>query len=128
MQKMFYVLILLKSHPRMLIPELCRQMYSLGWVTGTGGGISIRLGRVLFNFLLWMNLPLHLFDHQQLWNALRSCNDIILSTIRWGFDNFVLVKSCWASSLDYSSCKMFMLILLQWWYLYCSIWCSEGKN
>lgn len=33
-----------ESHPRTLIPELCRQMYSLGWVTGTGGGISIRLG------------------------------------------------------------------------------------
>jgi methylthioribulose-1-phosphate dehydratase len=27
-----------------LIPELCRLFYSLGWVTGTGGGISIRNG------------------------------------------------------------------------------------
>jgi methylthioribulose-1-phosphate dehydratase len=27
---------------RELIPELCRQMYGLGWVSGTGGGISIR--------------------------------------------------------------------------------------
>lgn len=25
-----------------LIPELCKQFYHLGWVTGTGGGISIR--------------------------------------------------------------------------------------
>lgn len=56
------------EHPRNLIPELCRQMYKLGyepfiqfwisitvdrrvmvlnqlgWVTGTGGGISIKLG------------------------------------------------------------------------------------
>jgi len=32
------------DHPRNLIPELCRQMYTLGWVTGTGGGISIKLG------------------------------------------------------------------------------------
>lgn len=26
-----------------MIPELCKQMYILGWVTGTGGGISIKL-------------------------------------------------------------------------------------
>ncbi|CAJ0928046.1 unnamed protein product [Ranitomeya imitator] len=31
-----------KGHPRNLIPELCRQFYNLGWVTGTGGGISIK--------------------------------------------------------------------------------------
>ncbi|XP_051171230.1 probable methylthioribulose-1-phosphate dehydratase isoform X1 [Leptopilina boulardi] len=31
-----------KEHPRNLIPELCRQFYDLEWVTGTGGGISIR--------------------------------------------------------------------------------------
>lgn len=31
-------------HPRRLIPELCRLFYQLGWVTGTGGGISIKLG------------------------------------------------------------------------------------
>ncbi|XP_012280248.1 probable methylthioribulose-1-phosphate dehydratase [Orussus abietinus] len=31
-----------KEHPRNLIPELCRQFYNLGWVTGTGGGISIK--------------------------------------------------------------------------------------
>ena len=30
------------EHPRNLIPELCRLFYNLGWVTGTGGGISIR--------------------------------------------------------------------------------------
>ena len=35
------------EHPFQLIPELCRQFYRLGWVTGTGGGVSIRLdGRV----------------------------------------------------------------------------------
>ncbi|KAG8782425.1 Methylthioribulose-1-phosphate dehydratase [Serendipita sp. 407] len=28
--------------PANLIPELCKQFYHLGWVTGTGGGISIR--------------------------------------------------------------------------------------
>ncbi|KAJ2380125.1 Methylthioribulose-1-phosphate dehydratase [Coemansia sp. RSA 2559] len=33
-----------ESHPANLIPELCRQFYKLGWVTGTGGGISIRDG------------------------------------------------------------------------------------
>ncbi|KAJ7213947.1 Methylthioribulose-1-phosphate dehydratase [Mycena pura] len=31
-------------HPANLIPELCRNFYQLGWVTGTGGGISIRVG------------------------------------------------------------------------------------
>jgi len=29
-------------HPANLIPELCRLFYTLGWVTGTGGGISLR--------------------------------------------------------------------------------------
>jgi methylthioribulose-1-phosphate dehydratase len=29
-------------HPTKLIPELCNQFYHLGWVTGTGGGISIK--------------------------------------------------------------------------------------
>ncbi|ORC87095.1 methylthioribulose 1-phosphate dehydratase [Trypanosoma theileri] len=32
-----------EEHPFNLIPELCRLFYSLGWATGTGGGISIRL-------------------------------------------------------------------------------------
>lgn len=31
-----------KDHPRTLIPELCKLFYSNGWVTGTGGGISIK--------------------------------------------------------------------------------------
>ena len=31
-------------HPRDLICELCRQFYTQGWVSGTGGGISIREG------------------------------------------------------------------------------------
>jgi ribulose-5-phosphate 4-epimerase/fuculose-1-phosphate aldolase len=30
------------EHPANLIPELCRLFYNLGWVTGTGGGISIK--------------------------------------------------------------------------------------
>ena len=28
------------EHPANLIPELCRKFYNLGWVTGTGGGVS----------------------------------------------------------------------------------------
>jgi len=32
------------SDPRSLIVELCRQFYGQGWVSGTGGGISIREG------------------------------------------------------------------------------------
>jgi methylthioribulose-1-phosphate dehydratase len=31
-----------KDRPQRLIVELCRQFYDMGWVTGTGGGISIR--------------------------------------------------------------------------------------
>ncbi|KIL59077.1 hypothetical protein M378DRAFT_169847 [Amanita muscaria Koide BX008] len=31
------------EHPANLIPELCRSFYHLGWVTGTGGGICIRV-------------------------------------------------------------------------------------
>jgi methylthioribulose-1-phosphate dehydratase len=34
--------------PENLIPELCRQFYHLGWVTGTGGGISIRRGDLYY--------------------------------------------------------------------------------
>ncbi|XP_075975518.1 putative methylthioribulose-1-phosphate dehydratase [Anticarsia gemmatalis] len=36
------------EHPRNLIPELCNQFYHLGWVTGTGGGISIREGDKIY--------------------------------------------------------------------------------
>ncbi|CAO3678767.1 unnamed protein product [Rhizopus stolonifer] len=35
-------------HPANLIPELCRQFYTLGWVTGTGGGISVRKGENVY--------------------------------------------------------------------------------
>ncbi|XP_069132762.1 methylthioribulose-1-phosphate dehydratase-like [Argopecten irradians] len=37
-----------KEHPRNLIPELCRQFYDHGWVTGTGGGISIKTGKEIY--------------------------------------------------------------------------------
>jgi methylthioribulose-1-phosphate dehydratase len=30
------------SDPRDIVVELCRQLYGMGWVSGTGGGISIR--------------------------------------------------------------------------------------
>ncbi|XP_019880863.1 methylthioribulose-1-phosphate dehydratase [Aethina tumida] len=36
------------EHPTNLIPELCRQFYDLGWVTGTGGGISIKLDNEIY--------------------------------------------------------------------------------
>lgn len=34
--------------PRSLIVELCQQFYTQGWVSGTGGGISIRDGERVF--------------------------------------------------------------------------------
>ncbi|KAI8066440.1 methylthioribulose-1-phosphate dehydratase [Gongronella butleri] len=36
------------EHPCNLIPELCRLFYQLGWVTGTGGGVSIREGENVY--------------------------------------------------------------------------------
>eukprot|EP00164_Ancoracysta_twista_P007857 GFYU01011245.1.p1 GENE.GFYU01011245.1~~GFYU01011245.1.p1 ORF type:complete len:273 (-),score=99.06 GFYU01011245.1:115-858(-) len=37
-----------EEHPRKLIPALCKQFYHLGWVTGTGGGISMKLGKDIY--------------------------------------------------------------------------------
>ncbi|CAL1535102.1 unnamed protein product [Lymnaea stagnalis] len=37
-----------EEHPRKLIPALCRQFYNLGWVTGTGGGVSIKTGNEIY--------------------------------------------------------------------------------
>ncbi|EDW27735.1 GL19864 [Drosophila persimilis] len=37
-----------EDHPRRLIPALCRQFYHLGWVTGTGGGMSIKLNNEIY--------------------------------------------------------------------------------
>lgn len=31
-----------EGHPRLIIPELCELMYHQGWMTGTGGGMSIK--------------------------------------------------------------------------------------
>lgn len=36
------------DHPTVLIPNLCKLFYNLGWVTGTGGGISIREGSAIY--------------------------------------------------------------------------------
>ncbi|XP_073996570.1 methylthioribulose-1-phosphate dehydratase isoform X1 [Rhodnius prolixus] len=38
----------MEEHPENLIPELCKQFYNLGWVTGTGGGISIKDGNKIY--------------------------------------------------------------------------------
>jgi len=37
-----------EEHPRNLIPKLCNQFYDLGWVTGTGGGMSIKYGDEIY--------------------------------------------------------------------------------
>lgn len=46
----------LQEHPRRLIPELCKQMYDLGWVTGTG------LGFFNENLLLFLTGTEFFFD------------------------------------------------------------------
>lgn len=40
--------IIQKDHPRNLIPKLCEQFYKLGWLTGTGGAISIKHGNEIY--------------------------------------------------------------------------------
>ncbi|EFX06088.1 class 2 aldolase adducin domain containing protein [Grosmannia clavigera kw1407] len=36
------------EHPANLIPKLCAKFWTLGWVTGTGGGASIRNGDLVY--------------------------------------------------------------------------------
>jgi methylthioribulose-1-phosphate dehydratase len=36
------------EHPANKISSLCRGFYNLGWVTGTGGGVSIKHGDHIF--------------------------------------------------------------------------------
>jgi methylthioribulose-1-phosphate dehydratase len=36
------------NHPANLICSLCRQFYTFGWVTGTGGGVSIKHDNHIF--------------------------------------------------------------------------------
>ncbi|KAM4055152.1 methylthioribulose-1-phosphate dehydratase [Hirsutella rhossiliensis] len=36
------------QHPANLIPSLCAKFWTLGWVTGTGGGCSIRDGNLVY--------------------------------------------------------------------------------
>ena len=43
------------KHPANLIPQLCRKFWNLGWVTGTGGGTSIRDEYVFFKKPLVLN-------------------------------------------------------------------------
>ncbi|KAI1817981.1 methylthioribulose-1-phosphate dehydratase [Poronia punctata] len=37
-----------RDHPANLIPSLCAKFWTLGWVTGTGGGCSIRDGDLVY--------------------------------------------------------------------------------
>jgi methylthioribulose-1-phosphate dehydratase len=37
-----------EKSPRDIICEFCRNFYTLGWVSGTGGGVSIRRGNTIF--------------------------------------------------------------------------------
>lgn len=39
---------MLVEDPRALVAELCRQLYTFGWCTGTGGGISLRDGERIY--------------------------------------------------------------------------------
>ncbi|XP_072033926.1 methylthioribulose-1-phosphate dehydratase-like isoform X2 [Amphiura filiformis] len=37
-----------EEHPRHLIPELCTMFYHLGWLTGTGGAMTIKTGDEIY--------------------------------------------------------------------------------
>jgi 2,3-diketo-5-methylthio-1-phosphopentane phosphatase/methylthioribulose-1-phosphate dehydratase len=37
-----------EDNPREVIPDICKQFYELGWVTGTGGGMAVRHGNRIF--------------------------------------------------------------------------------
>jgi 1,2-dihydroxy-3-keto-5-methylthiopentene dioxygenase len=37
-----------EDDPRQVIPDICKQFYDLGWVSGTGGGMAVRHGNRLF--------------------------------------------------------------------------------
>jgi methylthioribulose-1-phosphate dehydratase len=41
------------NHPANLIPSLCAKFWTLGWVTGTGGGASIRDKYATNNLVLY---------------------------------------------------------------------------
>lgn len=36
------------EHPRQLIPQLCKEFHRLGWCTGMSGGISIKVGKLIY--------------------------------------------------------------------------------
>lgn len=37
-----------EDNPKSLIPELCKSFYHLGWLTGTGGAVSIKFGDEIY--------------------------------------------------------------------------------
>ncbi|XP_045174839.2 methylthioribulose-1-phosphate dehydratase-like isoform X1 [Mercenaria mercenaria] len=37
-----------EDHPRTILPDLCRKFYSLGWMYGTGGALSVRTGDKIY--------------------------------------------------------------------------------
>ena len=37
-----------EDDPRCVIPEICKQFYDLGWVSGTGGGMAVKHGNRFF--------------------------------------------------------------------------------
>lgn len=67
-------------HPANLIPELCKIFWSLGWVTGTGGGISIKQGNNIYIAPSGVQkermIPEHLFVVDQDGNVIRRPNSI----------------------------------------------------
>ncbi|CAM1306774.1 APIP (predicted) [Pycnogonum litorale] len=37
-----------QEHPRHVIPEVCQQFHSMGWMLGTGGAISVKFGNDVY--------------------------------------------------------------------------------
>jgi hypothetical protein len=148
------IYICFQEHPRNLIPELCRLFYNLGWVTGTGGGISIKHEYVIKIFV-------SLFTYATLTISMDCLNGMVLNYAKgwvylyfykWLYTifglRFLAPEKCYirdrflllpGSTKDGFCCfiiievvylcssnVMHYNILWQRQNIHCSIWCSEG--
>lgn len=80
-----------------LISELCTHFYHLGWVTGTGGSISVRRGGRIFMAPSGVQKERMLPGVKQSWRLLRHCHLRLVFT-HSSFDATPIAQStclCW---------------------------------